>query len=961
MDTQSDSDLLEPDSSTSADVVPGQPAVQLGNEQIAPGIEDRDLASVSEAAELPAIPAPPEREPGIPARPQSFPTPPGRDRLGKGCHLPCTQKPDLQLKSLQWDKRLRCLDQRKVSSYDNDEWLSVVASSLKEAPGDRMTVLLEHTTSTPHLTTVELSGVNQFHKRNGNAEFMLSSTWQQTYDTKAKALGQSAMPVDAEAAEKYRSPSAFVAKIGLVTGICLSRLVWIESTLCALHIQSWKSVLIRIWRTCANTGRPPTCKLLSQGHRLDTAFTSPCQGYRQIGWTPITYRIGEARMPGPTICSTNPGGWSLVEPDLNLKHDVVAVQETFVLRDKVTSAKFIADKLGYYSSFTPARKTEGRPRGGLALLCRKAQPLQRMEKGTHWELGRWAHHLLPYEQGLHVFNVYGYSSDKERAQELNREVCLEIFAAVAALGNRQIFILGDWNFEPDNFPIDLVNGGQINRPLSEVTHTSPTGELQLDWILCSKALMPSCGMEQETGKKPDHVAISLEFRLDLVSQGYRGQKSYETAERTDVNAVAVEYGKARKLHQARWSTALAAQDVEQLWALWCRAAEQALGLPANSRGSLRLSQQQLLEKVPDEEAVATAQQQDTVELAPSLNGRSSLGNTHPLLKPNSLNSMPGLPAERKDNKLSARLAGAWRAYVKEMWNTSPKKIYKWIRGTAAVWDLAILSEEGYALSPDQATQAELEAWSKLWQPGNTTFPAKATSQSSWGTGDLRSVIRHCPLGKARGVDRWSIAELWLLPEDAIADLANFLKAKERAKPGRGARSPYCHKFIDCGALYAGMMYEAGGPGAPVAAKCLSGGALDETFDLAFDTEQITAAGKPQAGVFLDCSKCYERIPLNKLEAFALESGYPLYALYAALDMYAGRRRVLLQGAVSEPVTATHGMPPGCGHAVDLLHAFLLKTLKSAGRHVSVRKYVDDMVLVASGPCFAGHLCYAYRQ
>eukprot|EP00971_Amphidinium_carterae_P255709 5076710-Amphidinium_carterae.2 len=103
------------------------------------------------------------------------------------------------------------------------------------------------------------------------------------------------------------------------------------------------------------------------------------------------------------------------------------------------------------------------------------------------------------------------------------------------------------------------------------------------------------------------------------------------------------------------------------------------------------------------------------------------------------------------------------------------------------------------------------------------------------------------------------------------------------------------------------------------------------------------------------------VPLKTLEQFALESGYPTYALYAALNMYAGRRRVLLQGAVGEPATATHGMPPGCGHAVDLLHAFLLKTLKSAGRHVSVRKYVDDMVLVASGPCFAGHLCYGYRQ
>eukprot|EP00971_Amphidinium_carterae_P108343 2145139-Amphidinium_carterae.3 len=221
-----------------------------------------------------------------------------------------------------------------------------------------------------------------------------------------------------------------------------------------------------------------------------------------MGWIPPTRRIGEAKTPGTSICSANPGGWSRIDGTLNLKHDIVAVQETFVLREQVSSTKYTAYKLGYYSSFTPARKTDGRPSGGLALLCRQAQPLQRLEKGTHWEQGRWAHHLLPFEGGLHVFNVYGYSSDKDRAHELNREVCLEIFA-VAALGNRQIFILGHWNFEPDNFPIDLLNGGQVNRPLS--------AELQIDWILCSEVFLPACGMELETGKKPDHVAISLDF------------------------------------------------------------------------------------------------------------------------------------------------------------------------------------------------------------------------------------------------------------------------------------------------------------------------------------------------------------------------------------------------------------------------------------------------------------------
>eukprot|EP00971_Amphidinium_carterae_P242483 4814867-Amphidinium_carterae.2 len=117
--------------------------------------------------------------------------------------------------------------------------------------------------------------------------------------------------------------------------------------------------------------------------------------------------------------------------------------------------------------------------------------------------------------------------------------------------------------------------------------------------------------------------------------------------------------------------------------------------------------------------------------------------------------MPGLPAERSAFKLSVLLAGvptSRRCGTLAAVVTSPKKIYKWIRGTAAVWDLAILSEDGYALSPDHAAQAELEAWSKLWRPGDTTFPNKTTSRSSWGTGELKSVIRHCPLGKARGVD-----------------------------------------------------------------------------------------------------------------------------------------------------------------------------------------------------------------
>eukprot|EP00971_Amphidinium_carterae_P283132 5621015-Amphidinium_carterae.1 len=123
-----------------------------------------------------------------------------------------------------------------------------------------------------------------------------------------------------------------------------------------------------------------------------------------------------------------------------------------------------------------------------------------------------------------------------------------------------IFILGDWYFTPDDFPIDLLQGGQVNRPLSNITFTSPQGEVQTDWILCSKALLPACGIEEATEKMPDHWAIKLEFNLEFVSQGYMGQRSYETAERTDPLVIAVEYRKQRAQHLARWSTALMSHD-----------------------------------------------------------------------------------------------------------------------------------------------------------------------------------------------------------------------------------------------------------------------------------------------------------------------------------------------------------------------------------------------------------------
>eukprot|EP00971_Amphidinium_carterae_P106787 2115291-Amphidinium_carterae.1 len=58
------------------------------------------------------------------------------------------------------------------------------------------------------------------------------------------------------------------------------------------------------------------------------------------------------------------------------------------------------------------------------------------------------------------------------------------------------------------------------------------------------------------------------------------------------------------------------------------------------------------------------------------------------------------------------------------------------------------------------------------------------------------------------------------------------------------------------------------------------GALDEAFDFSLDVEEHSRKGSPVAGVFLDCSKCYERVSLELLELAAREAGFPSTILRA---------------------------------------------------------------------------------
>eukprot|EP00971_Amphidinium_carterae_P113521 2248983-Amphidinium_carterae.1 len=76
-------------------------------------------------------------------------------------------------------------------------------------------------------------------------------------------------------------------------------------------------------------------------------------------------------------------------------------------------------------------------------------------------------------------------------------------------------------------------------------------------------------------------------------------------------------------------------------------------------------------------------------------------------------------ARLRSDRRRPRLGGILEKFVKEAAENSPSKLFKGVRGTTKVWDLAVRTLEGWASSPGEVATSELRAWSKLWKPGHT--------------------------------------------------------------------------------------------------------------------------------------------------------------------------------------------------------------------------------------------------
>eukprot|EP00972_Heterocapsa_arctica_P013363 1965538-Heterocapsa_arctica.AAC.1 len=84
-------------------------------------------------------------------------------------------------------------------------------------------------------------------------------------------------------------------------------------------------------------------------------------------------------------------------------------------------------------------------------------------------------------------------------------------------------------------------------------------------------------------------------------------------------------------------------------------------------------------------------------------------------------------------------------------------------------------------------------------------------------------------------------------------------------------------------------------------------------------------------VFLDCSKCYERIPIAALYRAAVAEGFPPGLARMVCLQYQAPRFVRVAGAAAEAGRVTRGMVAGCGSVAAVVSCPALQEHKATGR------------------------------
>ena len=120
---------------------------------------------------------------------------------------------------------------------------------------------------------------------------------------------------------------------------------------------------------------------------------------------------------------------------------------------------------------------------------------------------------------------------------------------------------------------------------------------------------------------------------------------------------------------------------------------------------------------------------------------------------------------------------------------------------------------------------------------------------------------------------------------------------------------------------------------------------------AFKAEAASAKGICSAAGLLDLVKAFEMVRLELVWFRGLELGFPALILRMVLEIFSFTRRLLLSGAVSDPVDTLSAILAGSGFATDAMFIVLIKPCDTLVKEIPASDlclFVDDLTVHVVG-------------
>lgn len=288
--------------------------------------------------------------------------------------------------------------------------------------------------------------------------------------------------------------------------------------------------------------------------------------------------------------------------------DIVALQEVRLTSQGQRATAAVAREQGWtaiWGTPQPMRTGSiwGASPGGVGLLVRAPWQARRPElrpddnvASALWKSGRWLHVVLALGTGTTFVNVqvvYGIPGQAH----LNSEFLQNVMEYTARLGNAPSILAGDWNIHLDRqttvptslseslksgrlVDMDLIHSRLQGTPPCAMCRKASGSVTRIDTVFADRrtaaGLQSVCAVPDAT--LPDHIAVQYVLDLHIPRQTVSKLRRLADPKLLELlpDQVLATANDTAAPHLSAFSSALAADNVEQAWQIWTRVAEATL-------------------------------------------------------------------------------------------------------------------------------------------------------------------------------------------------------------------------------------------------------------------------------------------------------------------------------------------------------------------------------------------------